>query len=365
MGRTALARTGAPCPTARRLLTLATAGLLAILTACGTGPGTGPSGGVKDAGQPLKLGLSMPALDTPFFSVLVADATAAAQAARGSVVQTTNANRDSGQQVTDFRNLITAGANAIIAGVVDTKAIKPALDYAKSQGVPVVIVDDQPTAGDVYAVVKADNVKMGNMAADKLGQLLPHGGKVLQITGDPSTSNGRDRQSGFEETIKAKYPNITIISQNGKWDGPTSGNIMNAVLSQNPDLAGVYIASDTLYFDPVSAALNGRGRLLPAGQNGHVVITGIDGGVSALKAIADGDLDATVSQPVDAYAKYGVQYLLDARSGKQIAAGPTDHNSTAVRSSAYLVDKLPAPLVTKDNVTDPSLWGNKAGAPRK
>jgi ribose transport system substrate-binding protein len=363
MGKVALGSVRPLRSAARRLLVLAVASCLTVLAACGTGPGGGGEGGVKDAGQPLKLGLSMPALDTPFFSVLVADATAAAQAAGGSVVQTTNANRDSGQQVTDFRNLITAGANAIMAGVVDTKAIKPALDYAKSQGVPVVIVDDQPTAGDVYAVVKADNVSMGQMAADKLGQLLPQGGKVLEITGDPSTSNGRDRQSGFDDTIKAKYPNIQIISQNGEWDGPTSGNIMNAVLSQNPDLAGVYMASDTLYFDPVRAALNGRGRLVPAGQSGHVAITGIDGGVSALKGITDGVLDATVAQPVDAYAKYGVQYLMDARSGKQIAAGPTDHDSTVVQDGNYMVDQLPAPLVTRDNVTDPSLWGNKAGAP--
>ncbi|MFE5563395.1 sugar ABC transporter substrate-binding protein [Amycolatopsis japonica] len=365
MGTVALARADSRRPAARRLLALVSAGLLAVLAACGTGPGVGDSGEAKDAGQPLKLGLSLPALDTPFFSVLVADATAAAQAAGGSVVQTTNANRDSGQQVTDFRNLITAGANAIMAGVVDTKAIKPALDYAKSQGVPVVIVDDQPTAGDVYAVVKADNVSMGNSAADKLGQLLPRGGKVLQITGDPSTSNGRDRQSGFEDTIKAKYPNIQVITQNGKWDGPTSGNIMNAVLSQNPDLAGVYMASDTLYFDPVSAALNGRGRLVPAGQNGHVVITGIDGGVSALKGITGGTLDATVAQPVDAYAKCGVQYLVDARSGKKITVGPTDHQSTVVQKGAYMVDQLPAPLVTKDNVKDPNLWGNKAGVAGK
>ena len=61
----------------------------------------------------------MPALDTPFFSVLIQEATAAAQAAGGTVVQTANANRDSGQQVTDIRNLITAGANVIMAGIVD------------------------------------------------------------------------------------------------------------------------------------------------------------------------------------------------------------------------------------------------------
>jgi ribose transport system substrate-binding protein len=304
----------------------------------------------------------MPALDTPFFSVLVKDATTSAEAAGGSVVQTTNANRDAGQQVTDFRNLITAGANAIMAGIVDTKAIKPALDYAASQNVPVVIVDDEPGAGPVYAVVKADNKGMATEAAEKLGALVPQGGKILEITGDPATTNGRDRVSGFDDTIKAKFPNIQIISQNAKWDGPTSGNIANAVLSENPDLAGIYLATDTLYYDPVAAALTGRGRLVPAGQPNHLPMVAIDGGVSALGAIRGGQLDATVSQPVDNYAKYGVQYLQNARAGKPVAAGKTDHNSTVVQDGQYFVDQLPAPMVTKQNVGDPGLWGNKAGS---
>src|SRR3954451_8849568 len=169
MGSNITIRRGSWRSTGRRVLSILVAALVAIgLAACGTGPGGG-SGEVKDAGAPLKLGLSMPALDTPFFSVLIQEATAAAQAAGGSVVQTTNANRDSGQQVTDFRNLITAGANAIMAGVGDNKGIKPALDYAASQNIPVIIVDDQPTAGSAYAVVKADNKGMGAQAADKLG----------------------------------------------------------------------------------------------------------------------------------------------------------------------------------------------------
>ena len=136
MGSNITIRRGGRRSTGRRVLSTLAATLVAIgVAACGTGPGGG-SGEVKDAGAPLKLGLSMPALDTPFFSVLIQEATAAAQAAGGTVVQTTNANRDSGQQVTDIRNLITAGANAIIAGIADRKAIQPALDYAASRGVP-------------------------------------------------------------------------------------------------------------------------------------------------------------------------------------------------------------------------------------
>lgn len=307
----------------------------------------------------LRLGLSMPTLNTPFFTVLVEAATAETEALDGSVVQTTNANRDASQQVTDFRNLINGGANAILAGVVDRAAIKPALDFAKERGVPVVIVDDQPAAGDVYAVVKADNLGMGERAAEALAQTLNgKTGTVLEIQGGLTTSNGRDRSDGFSRKFSELAPDVEVVAQTANWDGPTSANVVSTVLSGNPDIIGVYLATDTLYYDPVAAALKSRGRLVPAGEADHIPIVAIDGGAGALKAVRDGYLDATISQPVTDYAKYGVILLQGALDGKSLRAGPTDHNSTIVESEGYFVDALPSPIVTKGNVEDPTLWGN-------
>jgi len=307
----------------------------------------------------MKLGLSMPTLNTPFFTVLVNAATAEAKAVNGSVVQTTNANRDASQQVTDFRNLISAGANAILAGVVDRAAIKPALDYAKSHNVPVVIVDDEPSAGKVYAVVRADNVAMGARAAEALAAALTDKkGPILNITGGLTTTNGRDRKDGFDDAFRKADPDAKIIEQTANWDGAASANVALTVLSGNPNIAGIYLATDTLYYDPVAAALKSRGRLLPVGAPGHIPIVAIDGGASALKAIREGFLDATISQPVTDYAKIGVDYLAAALEGKPMKAGPTDHGSSVTKDGSYFVDELPSPIVTKKNVDDAGLWGN-------
>ena len=74
----------------------------------------------------------------------------------------------------------------------------------------------------------------------------------------------------------------------------------------------------------------------------------------------DGTLDAAISQPLDGYAKYGVQYLKDALAGKELKLGPTDHDSEIVDFNGNMMDLLPATLVPKDNVDDPALWGNQA-----
>jgi len=335
--------------------------LSAVLAGCATAcSATGPTATGPAKGSTMKLGLSMPTLNTPFFTVLVNEATAQAKARGGKVVQTTNANRDASQQVNDFRNLIAAGANVILAGVVDRAAIQPALDYAKTQHVPVVIVDDAPAAGAVYAVVKADNEAMAAKAAEVLAAQLPKTGTILEIMGGLTTTNGQDRKNGFDKEFKKEAPGVKVIQQSAEWDGPKSANVMSTVLSSTPELNGVFLATDTLYYDPVAATLKARGRLASVGQPGHIPMVAIDGGVESLDAIRKGYLDATVSQPVIDYAKYGVDYLQDALDGKETKAGATDHDSTVVKNGSYFIDELPAPVVTKKNVDDSTLWGNKS-----
>ncbi len=63
--------------------------------------------------------------------------------------------------------------------------------------------------------------------------------------------------------------------------------------------------------------------------------------------------------PPTSYAKYGLFYIKAALAGQTFKPGPTDHGSTIVqRAPGILEDQLPAPLVTKSNVDDKSLWGN-------
>jgi simple sugar transport system substrate-binding protein/ribose transport system substrate-binding protein len=100
-----------------------------------------------------------------------------------------------------------------------------------------------------------------------------------------------------------------------------------------------------------------------------VFIVSNDGIPQELKDIGQGLIDATVSQPADLYAKYGLYYVQAALAGKTFSPGPTDHNSTIIQVRPGLMeDQLAAPLVTRDGAsyggissvkyTDTSLWGN-------
>ncbi len=60
---------------------------------------------------------------------------------------------------------------------------------------------------------------------------------------------------------------------------------------------------------PHLQTLKRKGMLHPAGEKGHIVIVSNDGIPQEFEAIRKGEIDATVSQPADLYAKYGIMYL--------------------------------------------------------
>lgn len=342
-----------PRTVARRAVTgIAVASLAVGLAACSSG-GTGSGG---DA--PVTVGYSAPFL-TAQFEVVLQDSTTAILKDKGyDLLAPTNADSDSGQQITDVRDLISQGAKGLIVVANDSKAIIPALDYAKQQSVPVVTIDIGPDGGNVYAIVRTDNVGMGQIACKAMAEAIGEKGTVLSLMGAQTSINGRERSDGFRECMKG-YPNIKLIEEPTDWDAAKQAAALQTTLDANPDLAGVFQQSDYA----LSATLNvltQANRDAKVGEPGHIYDISIDATPQALDLVRDGTLDAAISQPLDGYAKYGVQYLEDALAGKTLKDGPTDHGSTIVDFNGNNMDLLPATLVTKDNVDDKSLWGNQA-----
>lgn len=342
----------------RDFVRLGAAGALmaAFPAACG-----GAQGG---SSAKLNLGLSIPFLTTPFFVVMETFTRQDVNKLGAKMVQPTNANQDAGRQITDVHTLIDTGANGILAGVVDNKAIIPALNYADQKKVPFIIFDDAPAGGHVYVVVRADNESMGEQAAAQMGKLLNGKGKVLSLLGDQSTTNGRDRTNGFNRYLKAHFPGIQIVEKPTKWQTPMAADAAETSLIANPDITGIYMQSDSVMLAAVTQVLQRHGKLAPIGQPGHISLVSIDGTPEALDAIRQHQLDASISQPLDLYALWGIKYLIQAVQGKQVQEGKTDHGSRIVKYQGNLMDLLPSPLVTIDNVNDSHLWGNDPSAKR-
>jgi ABC-type sugar transport system substrate-binding protein len=306
-----------------------------------------------------KAGLSVSFLQSPFFVVLATLTTNAAKAAGLDWLQPTDAQSDPGKQISDIQTLVNSGAKGLIVVPRDSDAIAPALQYAAARQVAVVAVDVGVHTGQAAITVRADNIGMARSACEAVGAALKGQGKVLELQGDLLNSSGRERTEGFERCMQQQFPKIEILARPTRWEQARAADATQTMLTAHSDIAAIYMESGSIMLPGVLSVLRQTGHTQKVGEPHRIFLVAIDGSPFELAKIRSGDLDATVSQPLNHYASLSVEYLRRAVAGEHFSEGPTAHNSRIVRStSGSLEDLLPAQVVSKTNVNDPTLWGN-------
>jgi ribose transport system substrate-binding protein len=319
----------------------------------------GVAGAARAADAP-KVGVDLTTLTSPVWTSYNKYIVDEAKAQGLDLLQPFNSEFDTAKQITGVQNAITLGAKGIIFSPFESAAAGTILKTAEKAGVAVVAVDVAPTTGPLAIVVRANNVAYGEKACKYIGEHVPEG-PVVQIMGDQASINGRDRGNGFRDCITKNYPKLKLLEVPTKaWSGEDAAAGLDAILNSNPDLKAIYMHAGGVFLAPTLQTLKRKNMLKLAGDPGHIIIVSNDGIPQEYDAIRKGEADATVSQPADLYAKYGLMYLKQAIEGKKFAPGPTDHDSNIVEvAPGVLEDQLAAPLVTKENVDDKSLWGNQ------
>jgi len=156
-------------------------------------------------------------------------------------------------------------------------------------------------------------------------------------------------------------PNIKVLAEETLWKGDVASAKLQDELNKGP-VNGIYMQAGGVFLAPTLQVLKAKNLLVPPTDPKHIFAVSNDGIPQEFDAIRKGQIDATVSQPADLYARYALFYAKAAVDGKTFQAGKTDHDSTIVDvGNGVLEDQLSAPLVTKDNVDDKALWGNQVG----
>ncbi|WP_192744050.1 sugar ABC transporter substrate-binding protein [Amycolatopsis roodepoortensis] len=325
------------------------------LSACGSTKDNAPQPGAGGGG---KVGATIPLLTSPFWQAYNNYVPLKAKEQGVEALPTVNADSDPAKQITDINTLLNQGVKGLVVTPLDSAAVVAGLKAAENKGVPVVAVDVAPEGGKVAMVVRADNKAYGTKACEAIGAKVTSG-KVVQVMGDLASVNGRDRSEAFRQCMKTKYPEVQVLEVAAEWKADKASSGLDSLLTANPDIKAVYMQAGGVYLAPTQQALKRKNLYFPVGDPKHVVLVSNDGIPQELAAIRAGELDATVSQPADDYAKYGMYWIKKAMAGETFKAGPTDHGSTVVEvRPGILEDQLPAPVVTKDNVDDKALWGN-------
>jgi ABC-type sugar transport system substrate-binding protein len=337
------------------------ASALILLSACGKASDTTTAGG-----KPV-VGVDYPRSDTDFWNSFI-KYTPQFGDQLGLTLKTTNSQNDVAKLTSNVQTFMSQGVKGVVMAPQDTAAIAPALDQLAAKKIPVVTVDTRPDSGSVAMVVRADNRAYGTKACQFLGTKLGGKGKVVMLEGGLDSINGRDRTEAFNDCMKANFAQIKVFGEATNWDGAVAAQKLQTDLTANPDIKGVYMES-SFALSGTLQLLKQKGLLVGPDDPKHVFVVSNDGIPEELKDIAGGQIDATVSQPADLYAKYALSYVKAAIAGQTFKPGPTDHNSTIIQvRDGVLEDQLSAPLVTKDGASyggvasvksdDTSLWGN-------
>ncbi len=119
---------------------------------------------------------------------------------------------DREQQIQVVEGFTSQGVDGIVLAPLDNRALARPVEEAKTANVPTVIIDSALDSNSIVSFVATDNRKGGMLAADRLGQLLGGRGKVIMLRYAEGSASTQDREDGFLQEIKQKYPNIELIS---------------------------------------------------------------------------------------------------------------------------------------------------------
>jgi ribose transport system substrate-binding protein len=296
----------------------------------------------------LKIGMSNSILSIDFFVALKQGVEQGA-VKNGYELINTNANGDAAKQVADIEDMIQKGVNAIIVNPQDVDAIVPAIEKANQKKIPVIALDRGASAGKLLSFLETDNVEMGRKAADYIAEELKkryesYKGNVVELQGLLGTTAARDRGKGFNDQMKAKYPDIKIVArQAADFNQEKALNVMTNIMQANAQIDAVFGHNDDNTVGAANA-IDQAGKFKPIGDKNHIIVIGIDGTRQAIQAIKDGRIDATISQVPIEMGEMAVEYVKQALVDKKSV-----EEHTITRNF----------LVTKENVGKEKLWATE------
>jgi len=221
---------------------------------------------------------------------------------------------DREQQVQVVEGFLSQGVQGIVLAPLDNVALVRPVEEARRAGVPTVIIDSGLETDSTVSFVATDNYKGGQMAADRLGVLLNNRGAVLLLRYAEGSASTTERERGFLDQLKAKYPGIRVVSSD-QYAGPTretakraSENLLNRFGS---GLQGIFTVNESSTIGMLLA-------LQDIGLAGKIRFVGFDASAILLDAIKARQLDGIVVQNPMRMGYLGVKTMADYLRGKPV-----------------------------------------------
>ena len=221
---------------------------------------------------------------------------------------------DREQQIQVVEGFTSQGVNGIVLAPLDSKALVRPVEEAKKAGIPTVVMDSGLETDQIVSFAATDNRKGGHLAADRLGEILGGKGKVLMLRYLEGSASTNDREEGFLEEIKAKYPNIELISTD-QYAGATCDSAKrtaeNLLQRYGDQVNGIFASNEPATTGMLLA-------LQDINKAGKVVFVGFDSSPQFVDAMKNGQMQGVVVQNPFAIGEMGVKAMVDSLLGKPV-----------------------------------------------
>jgi len=275
----------------------------------------------------ITIGLAVANLQADFFRQIKASVERAGREADVTVI-TVDARGDSAAQISQVRDLIAQKIDALIYIPAGATAAAVPVNLARAAGIPTVAVDRTPEGAPADTFIATDSVA----AAHALGQWVVEqtGGtaEIGIIQGQIGTTPQLERDKGFSTAMTGHSGMRVVATQPSlEWHQDEGFAIAQDMLQRRPAITVLFGQADALALGAAQAV-----KLIKPGH--RVLVVGFDGDVTGLKAVQNGALDATMTQPTQEMGRMALRSALDLIARKPVPA----------------LQLQPATLTTKANV---------------
>lgn len=280
--------------------------------------------------------------------------------AKVDIVDSQNKQPTQNEQVDTF---ITKGVNALAVNPVDLTAAGPIITKAKDAGLPIVLLNRQPSEDDMnlydqawYVGCRAEQsgTMSGQIIADYFTahpEADKNGDKKVQyvmLQGEPGHQDATLRSEYAPKAIEeAGFGVEQLAADTAMWDKVKATDLMKAFISSQglDKIEAVLCNNDDMALGAIEA-LKAEGYNTGDASK-YIPVVGVDATAPALEAMKDGSLLGTVLNDAENQGKATVNIAVAAAQGKEINKENTGYEIT---DGKYVwIDYV---KVTSDNYQD-------------
>ncbi|OCI93970.1 LacI family transcriptional regulator [Rhizobium sp. AC27/96] len=232
------------------------------------------------------------------------------------VIAETNAGFDAARQKSDIETVLAKKPSIILSLPVDPASAASVYDPALKAGVKLGFVDNSPAGyvqgKDYVTIVSDDLFQMGHKAGIAMATALGSKGKVGYIFHDADFYVTNQRDQAFKKTIEQDYPEMKVVAEQGMADPARAEEIAQAMVTQHPDLDGIYVT----WAEPALSVLS----TLRSAGNTHTRIVALDlNEPAALDMVKGGNVAALVADEAYTIGVTAARATAGSLVGKQAA----------------------------------------------